>query len=168
MDGLPFCIEHAGHRHPAEVPLKSGAPDHRRDAARGRVQRADRHRWQAWRNGLRRVSLRWRRVDSSATYVVVDLALDVGRSLIREADVLLDVISEGETVTISTGKAPEQYDTLCAEGLQADRVNRSQQRPTRDTPGRIDQLVPRHVHEPALQQPCRDVLPSVSAREPAD
>ena len=87
----------------------------------GRVERADGRGWQARGDDLVRIGFRRRGVDASLRDVGIDVALELRRGFVSEADVLLQVRRKGQAlVPVDPDQTAEENHAQCAERLQAD------------------------------------------------
>ena len=87
----------------------------------------------ARRNRFSRIILGRRRIEAGAFDVRVDHPLRFRRGLICEADVVADLVAEGEAAVRDAPETAEQYHALRAQRLQADRVGRPEQRARRQS-----------------------------------
>jgi hypothetical protein len=166
MQRLAHSIAHARNPHPTEITLKSGAPNYARYAGPGEFKRADGRIRQTRRNDLRRIRLRRGGFGPSARNVFVDMAFDIGGGLISKAEVLLQIVGEGEMANmVKVHEPPQQYDTFGAEELKAYRMDGPKQRSRRNPARRLNQLLSRHVEESTPHEPDQDVVTAVAPRQ---
>src|SRR5262245_28551242 len=149
-------------------PSKPGTPDDASDATHLKIERSDRRgrdlRWHQF-GGI--VGCWWRR-DAISRDMVVDPAAQRCRVLVGEADVLCDVIREGQHLAVGARYPPEQHRALVAKRLQADGFECTLQSTGRDRTGWQDELFPPHVQHAAINQPQGDVPAPVAPGDTAD
>ena len=112
--------------HPVEIAVEARAPDHGRDAARGRIEAENGRVGNARCHDLGRVGNGRRRVEPLTRDMIVGELLEPAGHLVAIADVLGEVVGEQDLVAVDPGEPPEQHDALGAQRLEAQSIGRPQ------------------------------------------
>ncbi|OWK23113.1 hypothetical protein AJ87_41125 [Rhizobium yanglingense] len=118
-------------------------------------------------NHLRRVRLSPRGINPVAGDVLIDQAANHSGALVCMANMLFCIVAKREAAVVDAREPAQQDNALRTEGLQADRMERSLQRSSRDGP-LFKNFPARYIHPSAKNQPDTDVTTSVHSGQPAD
>jgi len=132
---------------PAEVTGKARAPDQRSNVLLAPIEQPDRRIRQPLRDGLSRIAFVFGSVEARVSDILVEEALDGGRTFVSEADMIFQLAAEEQKIAVAAGKPAKQSHTLRAQRLQADGVGGTEQAPRRQRAVRSDQFAARHVQE---------------------
>ena len=104
-------VEKAREACPGEITVEAGAPDHRADTTRGQVESTDRRFGKAF---LDEYILRPGLEELAAEADVSSMNASA-RPMLRQADIVTEVVAEMHLVAIDIGDAAEQGGALPAE-----------------------------------------------------